>query len=74
MKALKAFIKPFEAPQISLKKKFKLIFSLRWGPGRKGLTSMSLIPHQPNKFHIDVIREEFLEDLALRSQSQNSQR
>ena len=28
MKAFKAFIKPFEAPQRSVKKKFKLIFIL----------------------------------------------
>ena len=37
MKALKAFIKPFEAPQRSTKIKFNLIFSLRPGLGREGL-------------------------------------
>ena len=38
MKVLKAFIKPFEEPQRSVKmKKFKLVFSLRPGLGRPGL-------------------------------------
>ena len=37
MKALKAFIKPFKAPQRSTKIKIKLIFSLRLGSGREGL-------------------------------------
>ena len=37
MKALKASIKPFEAPQTSVKKKFDVIFSLRPGLGREGL-------------------------------------
>ena len=32
-----AFIKSFEAPQRSVKLKFKLIFSLRLGLGREGL-------------------------------------
>ena len=36
MKALKAFIKPYEAPQ-SVKKKFDVIFSLLPGLGREGL-------------------------------------
>ena len=48
MKVFKALIKPFEAPQIGVKKKkFKLIFSLRPGSGREGLsenlTSASVI-------------------------------
>ena len=33
MEAFKAFIKPFEAPQKSVKIKFKLIFSFRPGSG-----------------------------------------
>ena len=33
----KAFIKPFEAPQRSVKKKFNLIFRLRPGLGQEGL-------------------------------------
>ena len=37
MKAFKAFIKPFEAPQRCVKIKFKLIFSVRPGSERKGL-------------------------------------
>ena len=37
MKAFKAFIKPLEAPQRSVKKKVNLIFSLCPGLGRKGL-------------------------------------
>ena len=40
MKTFKAFIKPFEAPQISMKKKkFKLIFALRPGSEQEGLSS-----------------------------------
>ena len=38
MKALKAFRKPFEAPKKKyVKQKFKLIFFLHSGSGRKGL-------------------------------------
>ena len=37
MNAFKAFIKPFEAPQRSVKIKFKLIFSLCPGSEREGL-------------------------------------
>ena len=37
MKALKAFIKPFEAPQRSVKIKSKLIFSFLPGSGQEGL-------------------------------------
>ena len=37
MKAFKALIKPFQAPRRSVKKKFKLIFSLRPGLGWEGL-------------------------------------
>ena len=49
MKVFKAFIKPFEAPQIGVKKKkkIKLIFYLRPGSGRErlseNLTSASVI-------------------------------
>ena len=39
MKALKAFMKPFEALLRSAKIKFKLIFSLCPGSGREGLNS-----------------------------------
>ena len=38
MTAFKAFIKPLEAPQRSVKIKFNLIFSLRPGLGREGLS------------------------------------
>ena len=38
MKAFKAFIKPFEVPQKSVKKKFKLFFSRQPRSGREGLT------------------------------------
>ena len=38
---LKAFIKPFESPQKSVKIKFMLIFSLRPGSGREGLRTLS---------------------------------
>ena len=37
--ALKAFIKPFEVTQRSVKIKMKLIFSLCLGLGREGLNS-----------------------------------
>ena len=37
MKALKAFIKPFEAPQRSVKIKIYVKFSLHPGLGREGL-------------------------------------
>ena len=37
MKAFKAFIKPFDTPQRSVKIKLTLIFSLRPGLGREGL-------------------------------------
>ena len=37
MKAFKASIKPFDAPQTNVKIKFKLIFSLRPGLGREEL-------------------------------------
>ena len=37
MKTYKALKKPFEAPQRSVKIKFKLIFSLGPGMGREGL-------------------------------------
>ena len=37
MKAFEDFIKPFEVPQGSVKKKFELIFSLRPRLGWKGL-------------------------------------
>ena len=36
-KISKAFVKPFETPQRSVKQKFKLIFSVRPGLRRKGL-------------------------------------
>ena len=39
--AFKAFIKPFEAPQRSVKKKFTLIFSLRPGLGQEQLNRTS---------------------------------
>ena len=39
MKAFKAFMKPFEAPQRSLKIKINLIFSLHLESGREGLTN-----------------------------------
>ena len=38
---MKAFIKPFEAPQRSVKIKIKVIFSLRPGLVRKGLTGVA---------------------------------
>ena len=38
MKAFKAFIKPFEAPQRYVKIKIKLIYSLCPGSRREGLT------------------------------------
>ena len=37
MKVFKTFLKPFEAPQKSVKIKFKLIFSLLLGSGRAKL-------------------------------------
>ena len=40
-KTFKTFIKPFEAPQRSVKKKFKLMFSLCLGLGRKGLRKLA---------------------------------
>ena len=44
MKALKAFIKPFETPQRSVKIKIKLNFSsLRPGLGREGLMWFNMI-------------------------------
>ena len=43
MKALKTLIKPFEVPQISVKKEIKLIFSLCLGLGREGLGSGTFI-------------------------------
>ena len=44
MKALKVLIKPFEAPQRSVKKKnLQLIFSLRPGSEREGLIIATLI-------------------------------
>ena len=39
---MKAFIKPFEALQRSVKMKFNLIFSLRPGLGREGLNGFQL--------------------------------
>ena len=42
MKTFKAFIKPFEAPQRSLKKN-KLIFSLRPELGGEGLILISVV-------------------------------
>ena len=45
VKAFKAFIKPFEVLQRSVKIKFHLIFSLRPALGRKGL----------NYFHADTL-------------------
>ena len=44
MKAFKAFIKPFETPQRSVKIKFNLIFSLCPGLGREGLTGCVALP------------------------------
>ena len=41
MKAFKAFIKPFEAPQRSVKIKLNLIFSLRLGLGGEGLRTFN---------------------------------
>ena len=51
LKALKAFIKPFEAPQRSVKKKFKLISSLRPGLGPEGLNLIEL----QNSAHIKCL-------------------
>ena len=42
MKALKAFIKPFEKPQRSVKIKFKLIFSLHPGSRQEWLKTAFL--------------------------------
>ena len=39
MKAFKAFIKPSEGPQRSVKIKIYINFSLRPGSGRKGLSN-----------------------------------
>ena len=43
MKALKAFIKPFETPQRSVKIKINLVFSLRQGWRQEGLNESARV-------------------------------
>ena len=55
---MKAFIKPFEAPQRSAKIKFNLIFSLCPGLGRQGLSCLQREKRTPplNLFPLNVIK------------------
>ena len=55
MKALNAFIKPFEAPQKSVKKNFKLTFSLSPGLGMEGITEKDV----QIRFHSNDLIKQF---------------
>ena len=50
IKVFKAFIKPFETPQRSVKIKFKSIFSFCLGLGREGLNTRGRIESYANIF------------------------
>ena len=55
IKVFKAFIKPFEAPQRSVKIRIKLIFSRRPGLGQKQLMGSWAITHFFVESSVEII-------------------